>query len=581
MGRFNLLDEPWIVVIADEKGGTEEVSLKELFANAHVYKGLAGDTKTQDFAVFRVLLAVLHTVFSRFDAYGKEYGFIPLDERWKPVGELDDEDEQKEYRDALFETWAVLWKSQQFPSIVGEYLEKWRDRFYLFDEEYPFFQVTAEDIGPGKIRNHLGTPKATTIFGKNINRLISESGNTTALFSPKYEASENKSILSDSEIVRWLLTYHGYTGTSDKSVFINTERKWSKGWLYDIGGVTIRGNNLFQTLILNCALEHPVDQFRTTVQRPCWEFKSSDVINSRFLDQEIDNLAELYTIWSRAIYIKSDTDCDKPFSFDVVKLPEVRHENQFLELMTLWNFNVKDEYRGRFTPRKHPVSQSIWRSFGLITISYNTSVHEKREEQRRPGIMDWLNEIGDVIQDCPLTLEAISMQADGKPASWVPVDEIYDSLNIHDAILTDVKEAGWVPRINDVIEETKKIIGWTYRNFVSDIKQIRNLSTSGFIDRRVEEFYFLVDQPFRDWLASIRPTDEKDEKIFEWRRELKKLAYKQAQGDLEDAGPRDYTGITEKGKTEKEKAVKNIATAYNWYTYSLNKILPEERRKKK
>ena len=68
MGKFNLLDESWLSVVLDETGTTKEVSLREVFKNAHLYKDLAGDTKTQDFAVLRVLLAVLHTVFSRFDA---------------------------------------------------------------------------------------------------------------------------------------------------------------------------------------------------------------------------------------------------------------------------------------------------------------------------------------------------------------------------------------------------------------------------------------------------------------------------------------------------------------------------------
>ena len=38
MGRYNLLDEAWISVVIDEKGNNKEVSLKELFKNAHLYK---------------------------------------------------------------------------------------------------------------------------------------------------------------------------------------------------------------------------------------------------------------------------------------------------------------------------------------------------------------------------------------------------------------------------------------------------------------------------------------------------------------------------------------------------------------
>ncbi len=65
MNRFNLLEEPWIFVISDTKGSLELVSLVQLFQNAHKYKQLAGETQMQNFAILRMLLAVLHTVFSR------------------------------------------------------------------------------------------------------------------------------------------------------------------------------------------------------------------------------------------------------------------------------------------------------------------------------------------------------------------------------------------------------------------------------------------------------------------------------------------------------------------------------------
>ena len=163
MSRFNLLDEPWISVVYDEKGSTKDVSLQDLFTNAHQYKELAGDTKTQDFAVLRVLLAVLHTVFSRFDVDGNVYEYLTIDERWnqlEPVDEMDIEN----YVEALYETWEKLWANKIFPNIVNQYLEKWRDRFYLFDEKYPFFQVTKEEIAGDKISK----AKASSILGKNI-----------------------------------------------------------------------------------------------------------------------------------------------------------------------------------------------------------------------------------------------------------------------------------------------------------------------------------------------------------------------------------------------------------------------------
>ena len=55
------------------------------------------------------------------------------------------------------------------------------------------------------------------LYPKNINRLISESGNKVALFAPR--TTNNKEILTEAECARWLLTFQGYTGLSDKVIF--------------------------------------------------------------------------------------------------------------------------------------------------------------------------------------------------------------------------------------------------------------------------------------------------------------------------------------------------------------------------
>ena len=59
--EFNLLDEPWIKVMKRD-GTIDEVSLITVFEQAHLYTDLAGELATQNVAVLRLLLAVLHTV---------------------------------------------------------------------------------------------------------------------------------------------------------------------------------------------------------------------------------------------------------------------------------------------------------------------------------------------------------------------------------------------------------------------------------------------------------------------------------------------------------------------------------------
>ena len=166
--------------------------------------------------------------------------------------------------------------------------------------------MTAEDIAPENISKN--TPSA--VSGKNINRLISESENKIALFSPK--TANNKEILSPSEFVRGLLTFHGYTGLSDKVIFGKDKYKASKGWLFDIGGIALEGNSLFETLMLNLVLVHPEPAYQKQ-QNPCWEYSSSEMIQYYFSGRDYDNLAALYTDWSRAVYIDTDVDFAKSF----------------------------------------------------------------------------------------------------------------------------------------------------------------------------------------------------------------------------------------------------------------------------
>ena len=555
MGRFNLIDEPWISVITDNTGQTQEVSLTSLFENAHLYKRIAGDTATQDFAVLRVLLSVLHTVFSRFDAKCEPYGYFDLDERFKPSSFIDDEDDLEDYTGALYRTWEDLWHAGQFPKIVIEYLQKWHDRFYLLDENYPFFQVTAADIAPEYISKN--TPSA--VSGKNINRLVSESENKIALFSPK--TADNKGILSPSECARWLLTFQGYTGLSDKVIFGKDKYKASKGWLFDIGGIALEGNNLFETLMLNLVLAHPELVYQTQ-QKPCWEYSGSEMIQYYFSERDYDNLAALYTDWSRAIHIDPDVDFTKSFECHIVKLPDIKHDNNFQEPMTIWQFNKSGPNKDAYTPRKHQVNQAVWRSFGLLSLP-----NSYENNQRQPGIIAWMKNVSEIIGDYNLTLHAISMKDDGNATSWVPVDEAVDQLSINDLILTDIKESGWVPRISDTIEETKNVVEFIFKRFLLDIKEIRNIESNLFVNEEVERLYFQIDRPFNQWLSELRPGDSKDERIFEWRAKLKKIVLQQAEQLVENAGPRDYTGIVVNDK------IKNIATIYNSFFYSLNQQL--------
>ena len=109
MPEFNLLDEPWIKVIRPDCT-EEEVSLTQALLRAHEFRDLCGEMATQDVAVLRLLLAVLHTVWSRVDADGAK----------SPLESAEDAEER----------WESLWNLGQFPTQpILDYLAQWHGTF--------------------------------------------------------------------------------------------------------------------------------------------------------------------------------------------------------------------------------------------------------------------------------------------------------------------------------------------------------------------------------------------------------------------------------------------------------------------
>ena len=168
--EFNLLTEPWVRVRRPDNT-VQEVSLTDALLHAQDYVDLAGEMPTQDAAVLRLLLAVLFTVFSRVDAKGKP----------QPLAQSDD----------ALERWSELWQLGHFPAEpVRDYLEQWKDRFWLFHPTHPFWQVPQAKIG-------------TEYGAAKLNGEMSESSNKLRLF-PLY-AGQSKEQLSYPQAARWLL----------------------------------------------------------------------------------------------------------------------------------------------------------------------------------------------------------------------------------------------------------------------------------------------------------------------------------------------------------------------------------------
>lgn len=160
------------------------------------------------------------------------------------------------------------------------------------------------------------------------------------------------------------------------------------------------------------------------------------------------------------------------------------------------------------------------------------------------------------------------MESDGNATSWLPVDEYFDNLDINEFVLADVKEDGWVVRIDGEVDKAKEVVEKVMRQFVSEVQRIRNLSGNEFVNKVVQQAYYNIDQPFRHWLSTLEVNQDKDGRIQEWRLQLREIIRKQADGLVKSASHRDYKGVF-----EQDKPFSNIATAYNRFDYWLNRCL--------
>ena len=367
MSQFNLLDEKWLVVMAGEKGEAEEVSLKELFENAHIYKRLAGDTPTQDFAILRLLLAVLHTVFTRFTAKGDHYEVVAVNVETFLVENEIDEDDVKEYREELYETWKMLWGMKRFPSIVNEYLERYRHRFNLLDEKYPFLQFP--DIGEPDY------PFSATDNGINkLNgRILEGDPRKPRLFMSQYQNG-----LEYSTAARWLLYTNGYAPSKSGNPGKKKKRdSTGVAYLGKLGGIYASGDNLFETLLLNLNLRESA-----CVQQPIWEVEPR-IENFREVP---DNLAQLFTYPSRQLLLKANEENKIiEYRLDLAVSNFEYAPNLKIEPFTLWKYDEKldiEKWKVKegYVPKRHDPDKYFWQE--MQTFS---SIEEKKY---KPGIVE-------------------------------------------------------------------------------------------------------------------------------------------------------------------------------------------------
>lgn len=544
--EFNLLDEPWIRVI-DKECSIHEVSLIDVFKHAHTYKDLCGELPTQDFAMLRLLLAVLHTVFSRYDVNGNG---LPLD---SPDDALD--------------RWAELWKNKKFPAeVIEKYLESQRENFYLFHPERPFYQC--------------GHAKAGTEYSASkLNGNLSESSNKIRLFSEI--SGPAKEGMSFSEAARWLLYVNAYDDTSAKPSRESKERgmklpSTGVGWLGKLGIIFAAGDNLFETLMLNMVILTANGEV-SEEETPIWERKEiPDGERTKIRCPE--NLSELYTLQSRRLYLKRKGQ--SVTGYFLLGGDFFDRENAFIEPMTVWK-NPDSKKTNTYTPRRHDSSKQFWRECPAAILN---------DKENRPGIISWIRQLENekLIQNPCLYFRIVSVQYGDK--DFFVTNVFSDSLQMYASLVSDMGVV-WRAMVLDSIDfcdtVSKKV--WSLAKDVnlasggsSSTKESRG-SSEIFAEKVKADFYNRIDGPFRRWLSTLNPemgtesgtdmdreADIVQEKRDGWRKECVGIARQLGDEIIRQTDAAAIFGRTKPGSEDKKSKTFSAAAAMNRFLIGLS-----------
>ncbi len=222
--HFCLVEEAWIPCERAD-GSRVELGIKEALVRAHELWAIADSSPLVTAALHRLLLAILHRCFG-------------------PPN---------------LQAWRDLYRTGRFDAVaLNDYLDRWRERFDLFDHERPFYQVRGLPFEPDPVSTII---TERTNWGAGVNLL-------------EHRPEGIGTSLNPSTAARWLLVAHAFApgGLIRKA---GEPTSATAGPLNRGVIVVIRGHTLFETLVLNLLVYSPDHDLpvpgRSEDDRPAWE----------------------------------------------------------------------------------------------------------------------------------------------------------------------------------------------------------------------------------------------------------------------------------------------------------------------
>ncbi|MGW4371516.1 type I-E CRISPR-associated protein Cse1/CasA [Nocardia takedensis] len=494
---FDLLEQPWIIA-TDPAGRVELLSLREVLTRPQDFTALGGDVATQEFAILRLLSAIVHRAVAA-----------------RPG--------------TAVQVWSTLW--QQWPHTeIQNYLDAHRHRFRLFDPVAPFMQVPGLRSGKDAV--------------SSLDKLIADVPNGVKYFTTRAGRAIER--IGFGEAARWLVHAHAFDPSGIKTGADGDDRvKGGRGypigvaWAGALGGIYLEGTNLRETLLLNLVLANPDGARHPATDLPPWE-RDPDGPAVR-ADPHPRGPVDLFTWQSRRIRLVGD---DKQVSGVVLcngdALQPYGHHR--LEPMSAWRYSeIQSKKAGttRHYPRTHDPDKSLWRGLrALLDDIASTTPLDGRGIAA--GVTEWaalLQISGMLAPSHPIRLHAVGMHYINNQS--IVGDIVDDTIGFPAALLARDRRLR-VAAINAVkaAENAVDALG----SLAADLATAAGGTADNARARAREEGFFACEAPYRAWLRDLAPTTDLHAAAARWERAVHKIVTRHSSELIETAGKQAWIG---------------------------------------
>ncbi|GAA2045793.1 hypothetical protein GCM10009720_28300 [Yaniella flava] len=526
---FNLIDSPW-VLCTDTHGDTRKLSLVEVFQQADDIVRLAGESATQDMAVFRTLLVIF----------------------WRAnhtAGQLNSGDAED-----IADWWLErFWGETDIARDIMEYFSAFRERFDLLHPITPFMQVS-----------DLATPKDTS---DGLEKLIPDSEND--YFSMR--AGSGLQAIDFDEAARWLLHQHSWNYAGIKPGVIGDERVKSgksfsigTGWSGRSGGIILHGRNLRESLLLNTNPQRVFGEDHE-YDLPAWERPQG--VPGTHGREHSTGPCDLLTWQVRRVRLFVEDD--KVVGILATNGDKLDLKNHFNDPMTAYRYSKPQSKKNNIVhmPKAHSATRTMWR--GIEPLLTREGVVEGPAETRdhQPATLDWLREVQsidqDALQDTVIGVELIGQEYGSNDSVYVST--IHEEIPMRLVLLADKDEtaAHLLVTAADATMQAAINVG----QFAGNL----SVAAGGdyvFSSDATDAVLHQLNDPFKRWLTGYEPSKDLVALRRAWFDFAKQTIIRYAQGLIRGAGPGAIIG------REHDDRYISAATAWNMLIRQLDKRLP-------